>query len=127
MDPHYIDLVKKWVQIDNVLITNNQDIKKAKDNVAEQIEEKKKIEIDIVQYVQNNNLENMQLKISDGVITFSKRTVQKSMTQKYIKELLQKYEDEHAGVAMSADAVFDYLVDNIEKKVTYEIHRVVKS
>lgn len=126
MDPHYMNLVKEWVKLDNIIARNNTDIQLAKERVSEPIEEKKRIEKDIIDYIQTSKLENMQLKISDGVITFSKRTTQKPITQKFIKEILEKYADENPSDNIEHNKISEFILSNIEKKIEYSISRKIK-
>jgi hypothetical protein len=133
MDPHYISLVQEWVKLDNIILRNSTDVKRAKDEVkvieervTDVIEKKKKIEDEIIEYVQTNKLETMQLKISDGVITFGKKTTQKPMSQKFIREILQKYSEEHPEENLKHAKLFEYITSNIDKKVEYSINRNVK-
>ena len=133
MDPEYIDLVKKWVQLDNVILRNNVLVKTAKDEVKrvesqvdEVVEEKKTIEKQILDYVQTEKLDSMQLKISDGVITFGKKTTQKPISQKYLKDILQKYAEENPSEEIDHMKIFDYVISNQEKKVDFTINRTVK-
>jgi hypothetical protein len=133
MDIHYIDLIKEWVRLDNVIVRNNTDVKVVKDEVKkleERVndvsEDKKRIEKEITEYVQTENLEAMQLKISDGVITFSKKTTTKPMNQKFIRETLQKYADENIDENINHVKIFDYIISNIEKKIDYSISRAIK-
>ena len=137
MDPDYVEKVKEWVRLDNIILRNTEEVKAAKEDtkkieervaerVADVIEEKKRVEKDIMEYVQANNLETMQLKISDGVITFSKKTTQRPMSQKFLKDTLQKYADENPGENLQHTKVFEYLLSNVEKKVDVSINRTVK-
>lgn len=133
MDPQYVQLVKEWVKLDNIILLNNTEAKVIKDN-AKQIEErvnetnekKKNVEKQIIEYVQTNKLESMQLKISDGVITFSKKTTQKPLNQKFLKEVLEKYAEENPSEAINYNKIFEYVVSNIDKKVEYSINRNLK-
>jgi CRISPR/Cas system CSM-associated protein Csm2 small subunit len=132
MDTHYINLVKDWVKLDNIIARNNVEVKKVKDDikiieerVIDTVEEKKKLEKDIIDYVQVSKLESMQLKISDGIITFSKKTTQKPMNQKWLREILQKYSDENPDENLQYNKLIEYVMSNIEKKVDYSINRKI--
>ena len=133
MDQKYIKLVQDWVKLDNVVLRNTLDVKTAKDevkriedSVATVIEEKKKIEKDIIDYVQKNKFETMQLKISDGTITFSKKTTQKPITQKFLKDALEQYSEEHVDEPFDFMKVYEYIIGKIEKTVNYSINRSLK-
>jgi hypothetical protein len=133
MDPEYIELVKKWVQLDNTILRNNVQVKTAKDEVKRietqvdtVLEEKKIIEKQILDYVQTEKLDAMQLKISDGVITFGKRTTQKPINQRFLKDTLQKYAEENPSEEIDHMKLFDYIISNQEKKVEFVINRTVK-
>lgn len=133
MDIQYIELIKEWVKLDNVIQVNQEEVKKAKDDakkledrVSDQVEQKKKIETEIINYIQSNKLENIQLKISDGVITFGKKTSQKPMSQKFLRETMQKYADENPDENIQFEKILEFIGNNIEKKTTYEINRLIK-
>lgn len=133
MDLQYIDLIKEWVKLDNVIQVNQEEVKKAKDDakkleerVSVQVEQKKTIEGEIINYIQSNKLENIQLKISDGVITFGKKTSQKPMSQKFLRETMQKYADENPDENIQFEKILEFIGNNIEKKTTYEINRLIK-
>ena len=137
MDAHYIDLVKEWVKLDNIVTKNTIEVKEIKDKVNEEVkavaervlsetEKKKEIEKDIIEYVQDNKLDTMQLKISDGVITFGKKITPKPITQKWLREILQKYGEEHPNKLFESTTVIEYILSNIEKKVDYSINRTIK-
>ena len=132
MDLKYIELLKEWVRLDNIVQRNNVDVKAAKDKVkevedkvSETVEQKKQLEGDICTYVQSNKLESMQLKISDGVITFGKKTSQKPLSQKFLREVMQQYSDDHPEENIPHEKMLEFILSRIEKKTTYEINRVV--
>lgn len=133
MDIQYIELIKEWVKLDNVIQVNQEEVKKAKEDakkleerVSAQVEQKKNIETEIINYIQSNKLENIQLKISDGVITFGKKTSQKPMSQKFLRETMQKYADENPDENIQFEKILEFIGNNIEKKTTYEINRLIK-
>ncbi len=142
MDPEHIKLVQEWVKLDNALILKKNDtsskevydgfteakekVKDLEESFNDILEQKKKIESDIMTYVLSKKLENIKLNISDGVITFSKKTTQKPLSQKFLKDVLEKYSDEHPDENIKNDKIFDYILSNVEKKVTYEMNRVLK-
>ena len=142
MDPEHIKLIQEWVKLDNAILLKKNDIssKEVYDHFSEAkekikdleesfndiLEKKKKLESDIMTYVLSKKLENIKLNISDGIITFSKKTTQKPISQKFLKDVLQKYSDEHSDENIKNDKIFEFILENIEKKVTYEMNRVVK-
>lgn len=133
MDPHYVDLVKQWVKYDNVILRNADDVREAKERakeieerVADAVERKKEIETEIIEYVKGNKLETMQLKISDGVITFAKKTTQKPISQKFLKEILIKYNEENQDNQIPQNKLFEFIINNIDKKVEFSINRHIK-
>lgn len=134
MDPQQIDLVKEWVRLDNIVLHNNLDVQTAKDEVkrleervSETIEQRKGVEKKIIEYVKTNKLESMQLKISDGVITFGRKTVQKPISHKYIRDILEKYADENPDEEINPAKLYEFITSNIEKKVDYNISRNIKN
>lgn len=116
MDPNFVEKTQHWIQLDN-------EATKLKDELAEITSERKELEEYIIDYVEQNDLGKVTLNVSDGNIKFPQRTQQQSISLKYLKETLGKYNEtiEHIDV----DAVYKFLVDNLETKKKYIIKRTV--
>jgi len=134
MDPQHVHLVKEWVRLDNIILRNNinvqsakEEVKKLEDLVSDVVEKKKEVEKQITEYIKTNKLESMQLKISDGIITFGKKTTQKPISHKFLREVLQKYADENPDDDFNHIKVFEFIIANIDKKIDYSINRNIKA
>jgi hypothetical protein len=142
MDPEQIKLIQEWVKLDNTIILKKNEssskeiydklseakekVKELDESINDIVEKKKKIESDIMTYVLAKKLENIKLNISDGIITFSKKTVQKPLSQKFLKDILQKYAEEHPEENIKDTKIFEYILANVEKKVSCEMNRTLK-
>lgn len=140
MDVAYINKIQKWVELDNVILRSQEGVKphqeainKNKEEVAKWTEEKKTIEEDVLEYIQKNKMDKLTINISDGCIKFGKKTTQQNLTLKTLKALLDKYSDqEQAGVeskevGIDTNKLFDFIVDNLEKKTTLFMKRDLKA
>lgn len=107
MDVRYIDKIKQW----SVL---HQEASRVKEKLSDINNQKKELEDDIIEYIEENNLEKVSLNISDGVIKFPKRTIHQSISIKYLKSALAKYNDEKQPI--DVDGVCEFLQSNLESK-----------
>jgi uncharacterized membrane protein YhiD involved in acid resistance len=73
--------IKRWVYLDNQLNT-------LKDKSKTLSDERKNIETNILNYVEQNNLENVTAKISDGKIKFITNKQVSPLTFKHVEESL---------------------------------------
>lgn len=137
MDVAYINKIQKWVELDNVILRSQEGLKphqeainKNKEEVAKWTDEKKTIEDDVLEYIQKNKMDKLTINISDGCIKFGKKTSQQSLTIKTLKALLDKYsesESEGGGNGVDTNKLFDFIVDNLEKKTTLFMKRDLKA
>lgn len=138
MDVAYINKIQKWVELDNVILRSQEGVKphqeainKNKEEVAKWTEEKKTIEDDVLEYIQKNKMDKLTINISDGCIKFGKKTTQQNLTLKTLKALLDKYsesESESEGATnVDTNKLFDFIVDNLEKKTTLFMKRDLKA
>lgn len=107
MDTSYVQKIKEWSKLTTQL---NQ----LRDQISKLNEDRKTLEDDILEYVEDNNLQKVSLNITEGVIKFPKKTVQQSISAKYLKSTLQKYNDENTKI--DVDDVVDFLLSNLESK-----------
>lgn len=134
MEVAYINKIQKWVELDNVILRTQESVKphqealnKNKEEVANLVEEKKKIEDDVLEYINKNKMDKLTINISDGTIKFGKKTTQQNLTLKTLKSLFDKYsETEQAGGGVDTNKLYDYIVDNLEKKTTLFMKRDLK-
>lgn len=120
MEATYIDKVKEWVELDTKAV-------ELKTSMNELNEKKKELEEDIIDYVEKNQLENVTLNISDGRLKFPKTTVKQSLSMKYIKTTIGKYNEENASSPqIDVDALCQYIVDNLETSTKVTIKRMIR-
>lgn len=118
MDLQHVQKVKDWVELDNKILRNREDLK-------EVVEKKKVLEEDIITYVKNNNIENFSLNISDGHIKFAKRTTNQPLSIKVMRLLLEKFNEERNASLDVAD-ICQFVSDNLEKSSTLFMKRDIK-
>lgn len=118
MEADYVEKVKEWVELDNKAM-------ELKTSISDLNEKKKELEEDIIEYVEKNQLENISLNITDGKLKFPKTTVKQSLSFKYLKTALGKYNEEHSS-HLDVDALCKYLVDNLETTSRLTIKRTVR-
>lgn len=117
MDLHYIKRVQEWVEIDNKLLKNKEEVK-------EFIERKKELEEDIIKYVENSKLDNLCLTITDGTIKFAKKSQTQGLSMRIIKLILEKYNIDKSVI--NIDEVCEYISSNLEKKNQIYMKRDIK-
>jgi hypothetical protein len=118
MDLTYVKKVQEWVELDNKVLKNKEQIKDV-------VEKKKCLEDDIIHYIEESKFDNLNLSISDGNIRFSKKTSTQPLSIKTLKVLLDKYQAEHK-TSVNVDEICDYIVANLEKKTTMFMKRDIK-
>ena len=130
MDPSYIQKVKEWVVLDNAImrgmepvIESKKVIKKLEEDIQPQVEKKREIEDSIVEYIQKNKYEKLTVNINDGTIKFGKKTAAPPLSLKLIKALLEKYAIENMDDNIDPSKIYDFMIDNFEKKTSYFIKR----
>lgn len=121
MEQEYADKLKEWIDYDNT-------ITELKTKVAELALNKKKIEDDVLKYVEDNNLSGVSVSISDGMLKFPTRKVQQSITMKYIRLMLQRYneDEENANDKVNVDKLCKFLTSNLDTKHKIYIKRDYK-
>jgi len=76
--------VKKWVVLDNKIKEINNDLKNIR-------LEKIKYNKSILEYISNNNLDNVTIKINDGKLKFVNTNYSQPLTYKFIYDSLNQY------------------------------------
>jgi predicted site-specific integrase-resolvase len=132
MEVAYINKIQKWVEIDNTILRSQEGLKvhqeainKNKEEVSSLLEDKKKIEDEVLEYIQKNKMDKLTINISDGTIKFGKKTTQQNLTIKTLKTLLDKY-SEGEDHNVDTNKLFDFILDNLEKKTTLFMKRDLK-
>jgi len=85
------DKIKRWVILDNKNREINDILKKLRD-------EKKETEDDIYKIIENKNMKNISVNISDGRLAFSETKSSTSLTYRFIEKCLLEIIDNKASV-----------------------------
>jgi len=108
----FVENVKKWVAIDTQLKTINERTKQIR-------EMKNNLQTNIHEYMENNNLLDKKIGVSDGELRFVERKEQTALSFGYIERCLQEIMPEKSHV----DYIIQYLKDKRETSVVSEIRR----
>jgi uncharacterized protein YllA (UPF0747 family) len=108
----FVENVKKWVAIDTQLKTINERTKQIRDM-------KNNLQTNIHSYMENNNLLDKKIGVSDGELRFVERKEQTALSFGYIERCLQEIMPEKSHV----DYIIQYLKDKRETSVVSEIRR----
>ena len=117
MDIEYITKIQKWVEMDNRIMKNKEDIKDI-------IQNKKELEDEILEYVESKKYDKLTVNISDGNIKFAKRNTTQPLSMKTLRVLLDKYIGEH-GSELNTISLIKYISDNLETKQKLVMKREV--
>jgi L-asparaginase/Glu-tRNA(Gln) amidotransferase subunit D len=117
MDIEYIRKVQDWVECDNKIL-------KSKDSIKEIVEKKKKLEEEIIQYVEDNKYDKLTLNITDGNIKFSKRNTTQPLSMKVLRTLLEKYSTSEENIDVVA--IMKYISESLETKQKVHMSREIK-
>ena len=117
MDFEYIKKIQTWVEYDNKLIKNKEQIQSV-------VEKKKELEEDILKYVEENKYDKLTLNISDGNIKFSKRNVTQPLSMKTLKTILEKYVNEKNNI--NINEILEFVSTNLETKQKVHMQRDFK-
>jgi hypothetical protein len=130
MDSDTVDKLRRWVELDNKILRNKQEM-------ATVVEEKKEVEDTILDYVETQNLENITVSITDGTIKFAKRTTTQALTLKTLRLLLDRFvEDEDKDTTTHdaasdknqrdlLDRVYEFVSSHLTKKTTHVMSRSI--
>lgn len=114
MDVGYIKKIQQWVQYDNIILKNKEDIK-------EIIDKKKELEDEILDYVEKNKYDKLTLNITDGNIKFSKRNVTQPLSMKTLRSIFEKYNNE--GGDLDITEIMKYISESLETKQKIHMQR----
>ena len=104
--------IKEWVTLDNELKTINEHCKDIRDRKTEKLNE-------LLNYVENNNLDDAVIQISDGRLKFQTTKTSTPLTFKFIEKCL-------CDVIPSAEAVeriIAHIKEQRETKINKELKR----
>jgi predicted transcriptional regulator len=105
--------IQQWVSIDNQIKELNEQLRELRD-------QKNELNDSIATHVENSNLSNATVKISDGRIRFVKVKDTQPLTFKYLESCLRdiiKNEDQ-------VNKILDYIKNKREVKYVSEIKRI---
>jgi len=105
--------IKKWVNIDNK-------IKQLNSNILDLKENKKELTDNILNYVNNKDLFNRTVKISDGSLKFNKIKLTTPLTYKYVEQCLNRCISDKSQV----DYIINYIKGSRENKYYNDIKRI---
>ena len=104
--------IKNWVRLDNYIKELNEKIKYYK-------QEKVKYNTNIIEYITNNDLDNVTIRISDGKIKFLDMNYSQPLTYKFIYECLIKFFNNENTV----DEIINFIKSERNIKTIKEIKR----
>jgi len=110
------DSIRKWVQIDNTIKEKYLAIKQLKI-------EKDQYNENILEYMNENNLENATIKIGDGKIRLVETSVTPALTLKFICETLCEYfheDDDHEELVQE---IITFIKEKRNVKINKELKR----
>lgn len=105
--------IQQWVAIDN-------QIKLLNDKIYELREKKTKLGENITNHVEQNNLRNATIQISDGKLRFVHTKVSSPLTFKYVEKSLGEVIKNQTQVKQ----IVEYLKEKRDVKVVPEIKRI---
>ena len=125
MEDNMVQKVKKWVQLDNKI-----EIKKCKLKLV--ADERREVEDEILEYVQDQDKSNLHIRISDGHIEFFENRTQQPMTIKFIKDMVHAYFDAHTdnpdpAKELTAAGMIDYILSNRDTRKKLVMRRHMSS
>jgi len=104
--------IKEWVQIDNQLKLLNDKTKLLR-------EQRNKLNENIINYANNNDIFNSQIQISDGKLKFTNTKVSSPLTFKYLEKCLGEVIRNENQVKQ----IMEYVKSKREIKTVAEIKR----
>lgn len=107
--------IKKWTKLDNSIKELNEEIKILK-------KEKETCNEDILDYVNNNNLNNATILINDGKLRFTDSNYSQPLTYKFLIKCFQDFfKDNETTISL-----INFIKTNREIKTIKEIKRTYK-
>lgn len=111
----FVENVQKWVVLDKQLKMIHEKTKEIRDNKQQLTEE-------ICNYIQNKNMTNTKIEISDGELKMYEKKEYSPLTFSYVEESLAKILADKSQV----DYIIEYLKSNREIKSSPDIRRTYK-
>lgn len=120
MDETHISKLKEWITLDDQTL-------ELKNSMNVLNEKKKEIEEDIMKYVEDKKLEDVTITFGDRKLKFAKVNVKQTLSIKYIKTALTKYNDELSkSNKIDIDDLCKYLLENLETTSKVCIKRPIR-
>lgn len=104
--------IKNWVLLDNKIKLINNELRDLK-------LEKNKYNNSIIEYISNNNLDNVTINISDGKLKFANTNYSQPLTYKHIYNCLNNYFNDEK----KANNIIEYIKSQRTSKSIKEIKR----
>lgn len=122
LSSEYTAKIKRWVELDN-----NVEIRKTKLKAI--TDEKKMLEDDILEHIEDKDMQNVQININGGNIKFVENKGYQGISLKSLKENLKAFFDTHAqkGGELTAETVYEYLLGKRDIKTKLSIKRTITS
>jgi lipopolysaccharide export LptBFGC system permease protein LptF len=120
MDEAYITKITRWVELDNKM-----EIRKLK--MKDYTEEKKKLEDEILKYIEDNGKQNLQINTSDGFIKFVETKSTSYITLKFLKDTLQSFFSTSKPEDYNAENAYNHILNNRETKNKLSMKRQITS
>lgn len=111
----FVENVQKWVILDKQLKMIHEKTKEIRDN-------KQQLTHEICNYIQNKNMTNTKIEISDGELKMYEKKEYSPLTFSYVEESLAKILADKSQV----DYIIEYLKSNREIKSSPDIRRTYK-
>jgi hypothetical protein len=105
--------IQKWVLLDNQIKVVNERAKELRDKRSD-------LTKSLSSFVENKNMQNTTIEISDGKLKFVNTKVQEPLTFKYLEKSLHEVIKNETQVKQ----ILEYLKKNRETKVVQDIKRI---
>ena len=105
--------IQKWVLLDNQIKVVNEKAKELRDKRSD-------LTKSLSTFVENKNMQNTTIEISDGKLKFVNTKVQEPLTFKYLEKSLHEVIKNENQVKQ----ILEYLKKNRETKVVQDIKRI---
>ena len=115
MDELYVDKLKQWIEYDN-------SITELKEKMSELNESKKHIEDDVIRYIEQSGLSGVSVAISDGLLKFPTRKTQQSISMKFLRSVVPKYNQEK-GQQIDVEQFCQFVISQLDTKQKIYIKR----
>ena len=119
MDSEYVAKVREWVALDNLLAERREETREAQ-------EKRRDLEDEIVAHVEKRGLDKLSINISDGLLRFSRRNINQSLSMRGVRTLLEAYAAEHAGAGLDVEEIMKFVQEHAPAKNKLVMTRVVK-